>query len=75
MRIVSTEDFDRLELFKEHVRTNTRPWLKAQYGETYSKYIAPLLDDMLEDLEEFVETVGEESIHDEDLAFDNEEEE
>jgi len=74
MRIVSTQDFEELEMFKNHIK-ESRPMLKAQYGSAYNKYIGPLLDDMMEDLEEFVEITGEESIHDEDLAFDDEDEE
>ncbi len=66
---VSTKDFEELELFKKHMR-DSRPTLRNQYGEAYNKFIAPLLDDMMEDLEEYVETVGEEAMLDEDLEFD-----
>ena len=60
-----------LEDFKEFVHTKVRDYVKKKYAiNTNSQYITPLLEDMLENLEAYIETLAEQTIHDEDIHYE-----
>lgn len=64
--------FDDLENFKGFMQTSVKERCKKKYDlNTYNTHIAPLIDNMLEDLEVSIESIGEQSIQEDDLNYDN----
>jgi hypothetical protein len=60
-----------LEDFKEIIHTKVHAYCRKKYAiNTNSLYITPLMEDMLENLEAHIETLAEQTIHDEDIRYE-----
>lgn len=67
---ISPRTLDSLEAFKDYIQSTLKPECRNRYNITaQSNYIYPLLDELLENLEAHIETVTEESIHEEELNY------
>jgi len=61
-----------LEQWKTFVQTDLAEECKRRYSETTFEYfIKPYLDDMLENFEGAIEQVATQTLHDEELSYDN----
>ncbi len=68
----SAKTLEQLDDFKEHMNSVVRAYCRKNYNiNTNSQFISPLIEDMLENLEAHIETIAEQSIQDEDIAYDN----
>jgi hypothetical protein len=63
---------DNLEAFKEYIDLTFKPYCRKEYGlHCYTQHIQPCLEDFMENIEAHVELLAEETVHEEELTYDN----
>ena len=65
------DDFKKLNSVREYLNTTVKEYCKTAYGKGfYQTYVMNHLNDLLENLEFYVEDLAEKTIHEEELNYD-----